>query len=176
MKKVFNIKISSKIFLITLAIIVVLSGIGVFAVYNYVASDIKYTKKDGTEISVSTALDDLYSKQNTNEFEGKEYITTGLTCVSGNVEIVSGGYYTDTNTGVTYLNITLKTLKNVPGSDSMGFLTGLPAANDFYVIADTTNKYAVRLGMWSTDGRMVYFDRAGTGIPANTTLTYQFKY
>ena len=43
--------------------VILASSITVYA-YSYIASDVKYTKKDGTEISVADALNDLYHKGN----------------------------------------------------------------------------------------------------------------
>lgn len=42
---------------------VLIGGITTYAAYNYYASQVSYTKKDGTEISVEDALNDLYSKK-----------------------------------------------------------------------------------------------------------------
>ena len=40
------------------------STVSVYAAYSYLAQDVSYTKSDGTEISVKEALDQLYSKEN----------------------------------------------------------------------------------------------------------------
>ena len=41
---------------------VIVSGITAYATYNYYASQVSYTNKDGTEVSVETALNELYNK------------------------------------------------------------------------------------------------------------------
>ena len=46
---------------------VLIGGISTYAAYNYYASQVSYTKKDGTEVSVEKALNELYSnKQETS--------------------------------------------------------------------------------------------------------------
>lgn len=52
-----------KIVLIVVLIQVILTGVCVYATYKYFAKDIAYTKKDGTEISVEQALNELYQKK-----------------------------------------------------------------------------------------------------------------
>lgn len=49
------------IFIIFL-IIILSSGVSIYATYNYFAQDVKYTKQDGTTISVEEALNDLYTQ------------------------------------------------------------------------------------------------------------------
>lgn len=52
-------------FLIILIIgIIIGSSLTVYSAYTYFSKDIKYTKKDGTQISVEDALNELYSKDN----------------------------------------------------------------------------------------------------------------
>lgn len=47
-----------------LIIIILVSGLSVYATYNYFAKDIWYTKEDGTTISVEKALNELYNNTN----------------------------------------------------------------------------------------------------------------
>ena len=49
---------------------ILVGGITAYATYNYYASQVSYTKKDGTEVSVEEALNELYNiKQNYNDLE-----------------------------------------------------------------------------------------------------------
>lgn len=53
-----------KIVLILIIGIIIGSCISVYATYNYFASDVRYKRTDGTEISVEQALNELYRKSN----------------------------------------------------------------------------------------------------------------
>ena len=54
-------KIKIKMIITILIIIILVSGLSVYATYNYLAKDIGYTKGDGTTISVEKALNELYN-------------------------------------------------------------------------------------------------------------------
>ena len=53
--------------MLLLSLTVIVSGVSVYATYKYLASDVSYTKSDGTDVSVEEALNELYSKQLTIE-------------------------------------------------------------------------------------------------------------
>lgn len=57
-------KIKIKMIITILIIIILVSGLSVYATYNYLAKDIGYTKGDGTTISVEKALNELYNNVN----------------------------------------------------------------------------------------------------------------
>ena len=59
MKKV----IKSRIFLI-IVLCIISCGIGVYAAVTYNATDVLYTSSDGTNMTVSDALNDLYNENN----------------------------------------------------------------------------------------------------------------
>ena len=72
-------------------IILVLNIVGVILAcsitvytYSYISSDIKYTKKDGTEISVGSALNELYARIKKNN--------SGIDLLSFNNEQISSSY------------------------------------------------------------------------------------
>ena len=67
MKKV----IKSRIFLI-IVLCIISCGIGVYAAVTYNATDVLYTSSDGTSMTVSDALNDLYANSK------KEYYVNGL--------------------------------------------------------------------------------------------------
>lgn len=52
------------IILILLISAIIVSGLSVYATYNYLASDISYAKSNGTTVSVENALNDLYILKN----------------------------------------------------------------------------------------------------------------
>ena len=60
------IKNNYKIIIIMLAVILLTNGITVYAVQKYSAKDVTYTKSDNTSITVESALNELYRKDNTN--------------------------------------------------------------------------------------------------------------
>ena len=67
MKKV----IKSRIFII-IVLCIISCGIGVYAAVTYNATDVLYTSSDGTSMTVSDALNDLYANSK------KEYYVNGL--------------------------------------------------------------------------------------------------
>ena len=163
--------------LIIFAIILILvsSGIGVFAAYNYLASDIKYTN----DKSVSDALNDLYLKYNDKEnYDNKTYINTGLTIINDRIVLTDGGYYTDEN-GMTWVNISFK-FNSTFNNGTWGQMYGLPNPNgkDF-IITDTTGKMPFRINnMLGQSGRITYIGQEPDiyNNPTNTVITLQFKY
>lgn len=55
---------------LTIVVIAILAGgISVYATYNYLASEVKYTKEDGTETDVEKSLNELYEKINTKKID-----------------------------------------------------------------------------------------------------------
>ena len=80
---------------------IAVSGIGAYAVNEITASQIDYTKKDGTEIKVDAALNDLYDKANSQAgyaamFNGVSSMTTSFKAVP-NTYIDSNYGYVDNN-------------------------------------------------------------------------------
>ena len=70
------------------------SGVGVFANYLYYAKDISYTK-EGNEISIADALNELYDKSNyyINADHSEKYVKSGtLNAVSGSNFITDIGF------------------------------------------------------------------------------------
>ena len=49
---------------------IIATGITTYAAYNYYASQVSYTKKDGTEVSVEKALNELYASKKTATASG----------------------------------------------------------------------------------------------------------
>lgn len=56
-----------KIIFIVFVMGILVSGMSVYATYNYLAKDVKYTKPDGTETDVEKSLNELYQKINTKK-------------------------------------------------------------------------------------------------------------
>lgn len=56
-------KYKLKIILVIIASTIFVSGLSVYATYNYLAKDISYIKSDGTKISVENALNELYKNK-----------------------------------------------------------------------------------------------------------------
>lgn len=55
-----------KVILAILISIIFASGLSIYATYNYLASDVSYTR-DGETISVETALNELYERKSIND-------------------------------------------------------------------------------------------------------------
>ena len=63
MKKFKNfLKKNLKFIIILIVAIIITSMVSVYAAYSYLATDVSYTKPDGTGTSVKAALDELYKK------------------------------------------------------------------------------------------------------------------
>ena len=63
MKKFNNfLKKNLKFIIILIVAIIITSMVSVYAAYSYLATDVSYTKPDGTGTSVKAALDELYKK------------------------------------------------------------------------------------------------------------------
>lgn len=58
-----NLRKKLKIVFIVIIIQLILNGVCIYATYKYFAKDIMYTKKDGVEISVEEAINELYQKK-----------------------------------------------------------------------------------------------------------------
>ena len=52
-----------KIILSMVIIVVLVGGLSVYATYNYLATNVSYTKSNGETISVEDALNELYNKK-----------------------------------------------------------------------------------------------------------------
>ena len=63
--------------ILIIVLMIVVSGVSVFATNQYLASQVYYTKQDGTTITVSEALNGLYNNQinSNNEFGGAAFET-----------------------------------------------------------------------------------------------------
>lgn len=111
--------------------VILASSITVYA-YSYIASDVKYTKKDGTEVSVESALNELYEKNNKNLYlywKGNTY------------DNITGGWESSitTNTWATN-NANGITKKNAIFNKEEGYID-LSTDNTYqYVVANTKNK------------------------------------
>ena len=63
MKRLKNFfKKNLKVIIIFIVSMIITSMVSVYAAYNYLATDVSYTKPDGTGTSVKAALDELYKK------------------------------------------------------------------------------------------------------------------
>ena len=87
---------------------VLIGGISTYAAYNYVASQVGYTKKDGTEIDVSQALNELYASKQTasangsaNNYSTEEQVVGTYPVKLGDGTIVSKNLYQITYIGNT---------------------------------------------------------------------------
>ena len=130
--------------------VILASSITVYA-YSYFASDIKYTKKDGTEISVENALNELYSKNNIT-FTGDFYLSA-----TADENTYSNTSYFDINVN-NYSKITF----NIDGL--------FPSTSVFtsYILADGTNvKNITQIGEFEIDTssvstiRVYYYENGG---------------
>lgn len=78
---------------------ILFSGITAYAASVYYAKDISYTKTDGQEINVESALDELYEEQNKkissigNTYTNKYYNGTKNTTNEVSLEIEKGTYF-----------------------------------------------------------------------------------
>ena len=86
MKKI--IKDNIKIILAVVIAVIITSGISVYATYQYFAKDIGYTKKDGSQVSVEAALNELYvkSKNISSEVVASQQYTQSTNNPTGNIE------------------------------------------------------------------------------------------
>lgn len=154
--------------------IVLVSGISVYATTNYLASQVTY--KDGK--SVEEALNDLYADMlnETDEFANKPYTQTGIFSYNNRVTITDGGYYTD-NKGVTWVNLTFNVNTTLKKNDIWIILEGLPTVNGRFIVTDTNKQHAFYIGTNNGyDNAINFFDHGGSDLPANTSITLQFKY
>ena len=168
MKKLFK----SRIFLIVICAIT-FSAIGVIAGEQLLSDDIKYKT-----ITVEKALDDLYDAID-NNYYNKEYIQDNLTIYDNRVTILNGGYYVDSN-NVTWVNITLKTLKSLSNEGAWLLICGFPNINENFYVTDYNKKHAFRVGQ--NDGKnysncITYRgDALITDISTGKEFTLKFKY
>ena len=95
MKKV----IKSRIFLI-IVLCIISCGIGVYAAVTYNATDVLYTSSDGTEMTVESALNDIYQIKK---------IGTALAndILAGKTAVVQGKLITGTMTSISKITINL---------------------------------------------------------------------
>lgn len=171
--------VKNKIKVIALILIGVIIGstITVYAT-GLVAKDITYVR-DNEEITVERALNELYARQTATgyeEYEGKPYITTGLTMYKDRIEILNGGYYTDEE-GVNWVNITFKAKTTMSGDGQWTVITGIPSISEKFAVLDTSKKYAFFIGNSNglTD-TISFYVWGGYGIANNQTITLKFKY
>lgn len=70
-----------KLIILIVLISILTSSISVYATYTYFAKDVSYIKKDGTEITVEMALDELYKRKfSKSKVEELEKLTNGVAC------------------------------------------------------------------------------------------------
>lgn len=68
-----------KLIIIIIVEMILASSLSVYATYNYLASNVSYTKTDGTKINLETALNDLYSikaEQNVDIYPYQKFVLT----------------------------------------------------------------------------------------------------
>ena len=86
MKRLKNFfKKNLKVIIIFIVSMIITSMVSVYAAYNYLSTDVSYTKADGTTVSVADALNELY-KNKTSSSSSSISIGTNYT-----------GYFADTN-------------------------------------------------------------------------------
>lgn len=164
--------LKSRIFIIIICAIT-FSAIGVIAGEQLLSDDIKYKT-----ITVEKALDDLYDAID-NNYYNKEYIQDNLTIYDNRVTILNGGYYVDSN-NVTWVNITLKTLKSLSNEGAWLLICGFPNINENFYVTDYNKKHAFRVGQ--NDGKnysncITYRgDALITDISTGKEFTLKFKY
>ena len=158
---------------------VLITGGIVYAVTS--ANQVTYTTDKNTQINnVSDALNDLYSKiNNTDNYNDKTYINTGLTVFNNRVTITNGGYYID-ESGTTWVNITFR-FNQVFNEGTWIQIYGLPNLNNKdFIISDTSEKMPFRVyyGEAPMQGRITYIgqETAMYNNPTNTDITLKFKY
>ncbi len=71
--------------IVCIIIMILISGVSVYATYNYLAKDINYVKSNGENISVQDALDELYNKK-------RDLETSVMGYISVNSDL-NGGWY-----------------------------------------------------------------------------------
>ncbi len=98
MKKV----IKNRIFLI-IVLCIISCGIGVYAAVTYNATDVLYTSSDGTSMTVSDALNELYQDFEISSYVGLMFSTSNISSASKNIEVkdFNQNYGTSTNTSIT---------------------------------------------------------------------------
>ena len=176
MKNIFK----NPIFMLALGLIIA-GSIGVYATIKIQADEIGY--KDGT---VEEALNDLYGKtqkscsqDEIDDYDNKTYTQEGLTVYDNRVTILNGGYYVDTN-NVTWVNITLKTIKSLSNEGAWLLICGFPNINENFYVTDYNKKHAFRVGQ--NDGKnysncITYRgDALITDISTGKEFILKFKY
>lgn len=103
MKRLKNFfKKNLKVIIIFIVSMIITSMVSVYAAYNYLSTDVSYTKADGTTVSVADALNELY-KNKTSSSATTANVTTAMDYT---------GYYADIDTdgtpdGVIFADIAL---------------------------------------------------------------------
>ena len=149
-----------KVVLIVLITSIFVGGISIYATYNYLASDVKYTKKSGEEINVEEALNELYQVQNNSSnicFAGMggSYKST-WTNITYSVKSLNSSICSLSNSTITFLedcNITMKGSvfagRRSNGSTNTAYIRVLVNGNVVYTSQGITNYPASNLTMLS---------------------------
>ena len=98
MKKILK----NKIILIVI-LCIISCGIGVYAATTYKASEVVYNSSDGTSMSVTDALNELYQNSKTGGYVGLMYSTSKISPTSKNIAVVdfNQNYGSNTSTSIT---------------------------------------------------------------------------
>ena len=85
-------KNKTKLILLVVLLIIITSSISVYATQLYMAKDISYTKSDGTQTNVESALDELYSNVGNGKIEyqaiaSSSYKTTSAAAVFDTLKV-----------------------------------------------------------------------------------------
>ena len=142
--------------ILVIILMIIASGVSVYATSTYLASQVNYTKKDGTTITVSDALNDLYNKESVGLYEeilfmipsqnGSGYDLTGLS-YEGNI------YYYDIAPEGT----------NTKGLKCIGWLQAEADSSTYYAKED--GYYMTKSGYGAT-ANVGYYE-AGSTIISN---------
>ena len=141
------IKRNIKWIILVIILMVIVSGVSVYATTTYLASQVNYTKQNGKTITVSEALNDLYNKKNSdikliwenpNPTEVFNEQTVELDLSNYEYVIVVLKHYTDGDTKPRGVGI-LKVNDSIPNNYGVIQATGTFASRE---------SYATKTGIW----------------------------
>lgn len=127
------------IILVIVIIVILISGFSVYATYKYLASDVNYTKTNGETVSVESALNDLYEKNNKVILSINQTVTLTTDYTSTTIP----NYYDNTVLSYNSENNTYTFLKDFSGKlyIAQGWIQGVTGSkmnvqiNDSYIIS-----------------------------------------
>lgn len=161
---------------------ILVSSLGVYAAYNYLASDVSYTKADGTKINVQDALTELY--RNTTNNANNDLILYDKSGNNHNAILINGTCIKSDTGGTKYLYfdgnddyVELPTLSDdINWNDGFTIETQL----EFNNLDNTFSRIICSNGLNIIRyGKEIYFTSLSTGnirTTANINLNEKFNF